>query len=71
MLIDQIQILSTKCGDTIESILYDIQYRASKGYTKWEGIVLSKEIFNYFKNQGFTVVRSKLTPLLITISWKI
>lgn len=70
MLIDQIELLSSKCGDNIESILYDIQYRASKGCNRWEGIVISKEVFNYFKNQGFTVTRSSLTPLLITISWK-
>lgn len=71
MLIDLFKVLSSKKRGKIETILYEMQVLAAKGCTKWSGIVTENisKIINFFEKEGFTVTKSNITPLLITISW--
>lgn len=65
------KVLSSQGVGKIEAILYEMKYLASQGCTKWSGII-TKDINDtlcYFESQGFTVTKSNLTPLLVTISW--
>ncbi len=71
MLADQVKLLSTRGGNKIETILYEINFLAAKGCTKWSGVITEgvSRIVNFFESEGFTVTKSKISPLLITISW--
>ena len=71
MLIDLFKVLSSEKGDGIETILYEMQVLAAKGCTKWSGIVTENisKVINFFETEGFTVTKSSIIPLLITISW--
>lgn len=71
MLIDLFKVLSSEKGDGIETILYEMQALAAKGCTKWSGFVIenTSKVINFFETEGFTVTKSNITPLFITISW--
>lgn len=71
MLTNLFKVLSSQGAGKTEAILYEMKYLASKGCTKWSGIITKdiNEILWYFESQGFTVTKNNLTPLLVTISW--
>lgn len=65
------EIIQLKDCTLFDKIMYDIQYLASHGSTSWTGFILEDtcNIVKRFKQLGFTISYSKLTCLLITISW--
>lgn len=71
MLAERILELSQDTVSTQDKIWYEIQYLATHGYTRWRGFIINNntEIVNFFKSEGFKVIREPNIPILVTISW--
>ena len=65
------EIIDLKNCTLFDKIMYNIQYLSCYGCTCWTGFVIenTSEIIKKFEQLGFTVTKSKVSCLLITISW--